>query len=272
MHDDPIKAFAQEKIQNIARYSGDEDWKNASLSWLTTALMQRYVYNFSWLGRPIIQLPTDIVAFQEIVWEVKPDLIIEMGVAHGGSLILSASMLALLDYCDAVEQGIDLSPTKASRKVLGVDIDIRSHNKSAIKKHPLSHKIELIEGSSIAEKTIEQVHQIAKEYSRVLVCLDSNHTRQHVFEELKAYAPLVSKGSYCITFDTIIEDLPEDFYPDRPWAPQNSPKNAVYDYLDLLNNTPQTGVDREPLIFKINKDIESKIMLTVAPEGFLLRV
>jgi cephalosporin hydroxylase len=186
----------------------------------------KYSYNFTSLGRPVIQYPQDMVAVQELIWKIKPDLIIETGIAHGGSLIMSASMLALLDMCEAIESGTVLDPKKSKRKVLGLDIDIRQHNREAIEAHPMSSRIQMIQGSSIAAEVIEQVKSVAKNYKRVLVCLDSNHTHNHVLAELEAYAPLTSVGSYCVVFDTIVEDMPKSIFSDRPWGPGNNPKTA----------------------------------------------
>jgi cephalosporin hydroxylase len=217
-------------------------------------------YLTDWLGRPIVQLANDIVVVQELIWQTKPDLIIETGIAHGGSLILSASMLALLDMCEAIEMGKTLNPKVSRRKVLGIDIDIRTHNREAIEAHPMASRIQMIQGSSIAPEIIEQVHQVANGYKRILVCLDSNHTHDHVLAELEAYAPLTSIGSYCVVFDTIIEDLPPEMYPDRPWAPGNNPKTAVWKY---LKTHPE---------FEIDKSIQHKLLITVAPDGFLKRM
>lgn len=180
------------------------------LQFILSSVEDKYSYNFEWLGRPIIQYPQDIVAVQEIIWQVRPDLIIETGIAHGGSLILSASMLTLLDVCDAAEDGASFDSPGCRRKVLGIDIDIRTHNRTAIQSHPMSSKIELIEGSSIDPDIINRVQDYAGDYKRILVFLDSMHTHDHVLAELDAYAPLVSRNSYCVVFDTIIEDMPDD--------------------------------------------------------------
>ncbi|MBU6307699.1 MAG: cephalosporin hydroxylase, partial [Bacteroidetes bacterium] len=219
----------------------------------------KYPYNFEFLGRPIIQYPQDIVAMQELIWETKPDLIIETGIAHGGSLVMNASMLALLDMCDAVETGVTLNPFESRRKVLGIDIDIRAHNRAAIEAHPMAARIQMIQGSSIEPEIVEQVRLVAKGYERILVCLDSNHTHDHVLAELQAYAPLTSVGSYCVVFDTIVEDMPADMFPDRPWAPGNNPKTAVREY---LKTHPE---------FEIDKSIQHKLLITVAPDGYLKR-
>lgn len=214
----------------------------------------KYSYCFDWLGRPIIQYPQDIVAFQELVSTVKPNLIIETGIAHGGSLVLSASLLSLLD----VMEGLD--PRQSPRKVVGVDIDIRPHNRQALDEHPLRFKMELIEGSSIDPEIIQEVRSHADGVDRVLVSLDSNHTHEHVLAELNAYADLVSVGSYCIVFDTAIEDLPAGSFPDRPWDVGNNPKTAVHEW---LKSHPE---------FEIDKDIDNKLLISVAPDGYLRRI
>ena len=217
---------------------------------MVASTVPKYSYNFSWLGRPIIQYPQDIVAMQELIWSVQPDLIIETGIAHGGSLIFSASMLELNAACGG--------PPDA--EVLGVDIDIRAHNRAAIEAHPMFKRITMIEGSSIAPDIIAQIKAKAAGQQRVLVCLDSNHTHDHVLAELEAYAPLTSVGSYCVVFDTIIEDMPAGSFPDRPWDQGNNPKTAVWEY---LKTHPE---------FEIDKSIPHKLLITVAPDGFLKRV
>lgn len=267
-----MNEFEEEVRLRIERNSTDEKLKEDSRLFLLSSIEAKYSYNFSWLSRPIIQYPQDIVAMQELVWRIKPDLIIETGIAHGGSLILSASMLALLDYCDAVETGKTIDPTVVSRRVLGIDIDIRPHNRVAIEAHPLAHRIEMIQGSSIDPIIVEQVHGIAGNYKNILVCLDSNHTHEHVLAELEAYAPLTSKESYCIVFDTVVEDLPTDFCTDRPWDKGNNPKTAVWEYLRRLENDGRTSIDGKRLSFEIDKSIEYKLMVSVAPDGYLKRV
>lgn len=265
--------FTQSSLQEISEMENDQALLDLSNAWMVKAGGHRYSYHFSWLGRPIIQHPQDIVAMQELIWEVKPDLIIETGIAHGGSLILSASMLAQLDMCDAIAAGDEsLLLHKSKRKVLGVDIDIRAHNRLAIEAHPMASRIQMIQGSSIASETIDQVHKIAAEYKRVLVCLDSNHTHDHVLAELEAYAPLTSVDSYCVVFDTIVEDMPKEMYPDRPWGPGNNPKTAVHEYLRYLDADGRKDVNGMPLYFEVNKTVESKLLITVAPHGYLKRI
>jgi len=242
--------FEAEKAARIEEFGNDIGFQNRSRDWLEESMRKSYVYNFSWLGRPIIQNPIDIMAMQEIIWEVKPDLIIETGIAHGGSLIFSASMLELNAACGG---SIDA-------EVLGIDIDIRAHNRNAIEEHPMSRRISMIQGSSIAPEIIAQAVEKAKDKKRVLVCLDSNHTHEHVLAELQAYAPLISGGSYCIVFDTFVEDVPADVFENRPWHPGNSPKTAVWEY---LKTHPE---------FEIDKSIHQKLLITVAPDGYLKRV
>ena len=255
----PNDVFKNEVQQNIDALRADGELRKASLNWVGDITPKHYAYNFRWMDRPIIQLPQDMVAIQELIWKIKPDLIIETGIAHGGSLILSASMLALLDYCDAVENGETLDPKATKRRVLGIDIDIRAHNRAAIEAHPMAHRIDMIQGSSIAPEVIAQVQAQAVGYERVMVILDSNHTHAHVLAELQAYAPLVSQGSYCVVFDTVIEDLPAGMYPDRPWDVGNNPKTAVREYLTQNPN------------FEVDEDMAAKLLITVAPGGYLRR-
>ncbi|MGE0430591.1 MAG: cephalosporin hydroxylase family protein, partial [Hydrogenophaga sp.] len=223
------ETFLMECSTEIEAQGGDRKLLRSTSDWMGQANAFKYSYHFTWQGRPIIQYPQDMLAMQELIWQIKPDLIIETGIAHGGSLIFSASMLAQLDICDAIEAGVSFNPRESTRKVLGIDIDIRAHNRAAIEAHPMASRIQMIQGSSIAPEIIAQVRAVAADHSRVLVCLDSNHTHDHVLAELEAYAPLVSAGSYCVVFDTIIEDMPADMFPDRPWGPGNNPKTAVHE-------------------------------------------
>ncbi len=244
----------------VAEMNKNTALKDSAMDMLRASAGAEYSYNFHWMDRPIIQYPQDIMAMQELVWDIKPDLIIEMGIAHGGSLIYSASLLAMMDMCDAIEAGQTIDPAKSARKVLGVDIDIRAHNRAAIEAHPMASRIQMIEGSSIEADIISQVQSVADQYETILVCLDSNHTHDHVRAELEAYAPMTSKGSYCVVFDTLIEDMAEDEYPDRPWGKGDNPKTAVWDY---LKTHPE---------FEIDKLIPEKLLITVAHDGFLRRI
>jgi cephalosporin hydroxylase len=266
----PLTMFSDERKARIASYANSDLAKSAS-EFMRLSTEPKYSYNFSWLSRPIIQYPQDIVAMQELIWEIKPDLIIETGIAHGGSLIMSASMLALIDYCEAVEKKQMLNPTQTNRRVLGIDIDIREHNRKAIEAHPMSHRIEMIEGSSIAKDIIESVYQYSSGFQKILVCLDSNHTEEHVLAELEAYAPLTTIGSYCCVFDTIIENLPQGTY-DRPWDKGNNPRTAIDKYLDSVGKSGAIDRNGERVDFKIDLDIDNKLLISVAPGGYLKRV
>ena len=246
----PIEQFTLEKNKNIQKIADNQNLQKMSNTWMNSTAPFHYTYNFEWLGRPIIQYPQDIIAMQEIIWEVKPDLIIETGIAHGGSCIFHASMLAILEKCGCIEKG----------HVIAVDIDIREHNRIEIEKHPLASYITMIQGSSIDNKIVDQVESLAKNYKRILISLDSNHTHEHVLAELEAYAHLTSVGSYCVVFDTVVEDMPEDAFPDRPWGKGNNPKTAVWEYLKSHSE------------FEINKEIETKLLITVAPDGYLKRI
>lgn len=245
----PIAEFEQLRIASIQGLGQDAAVSELSNTWMQATAPHRYTYNFSWMGRPIIQFPQDVFAMHELIWTVQPDLIIETGIAHGGSLIFSAAMLELNAACGG----------PAEARVIGIDIDIRAHNRQAIEAHPMFKRITLLQGSSVDESVVEQVREAAAGKQRVLVCLDSNHTHDHVLAELRAYAPLVSVGSYCVVFDTAIEDVPAELFPDREWGPGNSPKSAAWQYL------------RENDDFSIDASIHQKLQITVAPDGYLKR-
>ena len=247
---DPVRQFAIERDERIKTLGDDKALQNESRALIHKAFQHKYMYNFSWLGRPIIQFPADMVAMQEIIWTVQPDLIIETGIAHGGSLILSASLLELNAACGGPKDA----------RVIGIDIDIRSHNRALIEAHPMARRIDMLQGSSVDADIVAQVHRAAADKSSVLVFLDSNHTHEHVSAELAAYAPLVTVGSYCVAFDTVVEDMPGDTFPDRPWSPGNNPKTAVHDF---VKNHPEFEVDRA---------MSTKLMISAVPDGFLRRV
>lgn len=257
---DPGEEFQKEVLANVEGLSRDHELQSKSMEWIRDITRHKWAYNFRWLGRPAIQFPNDTWALQELIWEIRPDLIIETGIAHGGSLVFSASMLALLDMIDAIELREMINPAESRRRVLGIDIDIREHNLQAIKAHPMASRIEMIEGSSVDSEVTEVVRRTAADYSRVLVCLDSNHSHEHVLAELEAYAPLVSRGSYCVVFDTVIEDMPDTMFPDRPWGRGNNPKTAVWEFLETHSE------------FEIDLSIQHKLQITVAPDGFLKRL
>ncbi len=239
-----IEAFEKQCAMEVEAQGRDEELKSAALDWMIKAGGHNYTYHFKWMGLPIIQYPQDILAMQEIIWDVRPDLIVETGIARGGSLIFYASMLELL--------GND-------GRVVGVDIDIRQHNRAAIESHPMSRRIDMLQGSSTDHAIAEAVAKMARG-RKVLVSLDSNHTHDHVLRELELYAPLVGKGSYVVVFDTIIEDADKGFFADRPWDKGNNPKTAVWEFLE---SHPE---------FEIDRSIQDKVMFTVSPDGFLKRV
>jgi cephalosporin hydroxylase len=222
--------------------SGPGKLQQLTQEWFLESVRAKYSYGFTWMGRPIIQYPQDIVAMQELIWKVQPDLIVETGIAHGGSLVFYASMLELLG---------------GNGKVVGVDIDIREHNRVAIEAHPMFKRIELIQGSSIDGAIVDEVKRRAAGRQRIMVVLDSNHTHDHVLAELRAYSPLVTKDSYLVVFDTVVEDMPDEFFPDRPWRRGNSPKTAVWKFLEECSR------------FQIDKAIDQRLLITVSPDGFL---
>ena len=243
---DPIKAFQQECENRVTDNANNSELNVAAQQFNVASNKAQYSYNFKWLGRPIIQYPQDIIAMQEIIWDIKPDLIIETGIAHGGSLILYASLLELI----------------GNGEVLGIDIDIRQHNKEQIENHSMFKRIKMIEGSSVDPLIIDQVKKIAEGKDRIIVLLDSNHTYEHVLAELNAYASLVSLNSYIVVFDTIVENLPEDYMPGekRAWGVGNNPMTSVDEFLKTNTN------------FEIDHSIDSKVLISVAPRGYLKRI
>jgi cephalosporin hydroxylase len=250
MSNSQLEQFKLEAIERAKSYQNNDSLQKTYQAFHEQVVKANYAYNFFWLGIPIIQAPQDLQALQEIIWEVKPDLIIETGIAWGGSIIFNASMLTLLEACGEIKHG----------EVLGIDIDIREHNKKNILAHPLSKKITMLEGSSVNKEIIQKVTKFAKNKKKILVMLDSNHAHEHVLAELKAYTPLVSMGSYIIVQDTGVEDLPAGSTSDRPWNKGSNPKTAVWEFLKENNN------------FEIDKSIESKLILTCSPDGFLKKV
>jgi cephalosporin hydroxylase len=242
---DPIQAFIDERNQRISDNGKNEKLKQAAAVFNVQSNSNQYSYNFSWMGRPIIQYPQDMIAMQEIIWQLKPDLVIETGIAHGGSLIYYASILELI----------------GKGEILGIDIDIREHNRNEIEKHPMFKRIKMLQGSSVSPDIAEQVKKYAGRKETVLVCLDSNHTHEHVMQELELYAPLVSLNSYIVVFDTIVEDLPEGYFSQkRPWGISNNPKTAVTEFLKQHAN------------FEIDHSIDDKLLISVAPGGYLKRI
>ena len=213
-------------------------------------MLNKYSYNFTWMGRPIIQYPQDLVAVQEIIWEVKPDLIIETGVAHGGSAVFFASLLELNAQCGGTKDA----------EVWCVEIDLRTRNREALVAHPMYTRLKIFDGSSIDTKIVSSIAEKAAKCDRVMVILDSNHTHEHVLGELNLYASLVSVGSYCVVFDTVIEDLDGVEFVDRPWGKGNNPKTAVAEFLNTNSD------------FVVDYSIDEKLLISAAPGGYLKRV
>ena len=242
---DPVQVFIEERKQRIQQNGMNKTLKKAANEFNVESNKSQYSYNFSWMGRPIIQYPQDMIAMQEIIWEVKPDLIIETGIAHGGSLIYYASLLELI----------------GEGEVLGIDIDIREHNRKEIESHPMYKRIKMLQGSSISDEIIDQVKKFAEGKKSVLVCLDSNHTHEHVLSELNLYSSFVTLGSYIVVFDTIVEDLPQGYFSQkRPWGVSNNPKTAVEEFLKGNRD------------FAIDYSIDQKLLISVAPEGYLKKI
>jgi cephalosporin hydroxylase len=241
---DDTGEFQQQRRALVADYQADKALEDAAQQFMLESLRAKYSYNFDWMGLPIIQYPQDMIALQEIIWKCRPDIIVETGVARGGSLVFYASLLQLLGG-DGV--------------VLGIDNDLREHNRRRILQHPLSHRIHLLDGSSVADEMAGQVKQLCRDKKSVMVILDSNHTHEHVLKELELYSPLVSPGSYLVVFDTIIELMPKDYYKDRPWNRGDNPSTAVRAFLQNAHE------------WENDSEIESKLLITAARGGFLYR-
>ncbi|MCP3905639.1 MAG: cephalosporin hydroxylase [Planctomycetes bacterium] len=239
---DPVAAFAVERREQIAALGRDEELRRRSVEWIMRATPNRFTYNFSWMGRPVIQFPADMIAIQELIWSTRPNVIIETGIAHGGSAVFSASMLELLG---------------GDGRVVAVDIDIREHNRAAIEEHPMSRRITMIEGSSIDSGIVNRVRGHVGDGDRVMVILDSHHSHAHVLAELEAYGPLVTRDCYLVVLDTIIEDLPAGFLSDTRWDKGDNPKTAVHAYIGGTGD------------FEIDRAIPDKLQITTAPDGYL---
>ena len=240
-----VQKFKEAVKQNIVEQGSDADLLALGKTWVRETMNKKFIYNFTWMGRPIIQHPHDTMALQELIWQIKPDLIIETGIAHGGSVIFSASMLELLG---------------GEGKVIAIDIDIRKHNRDEIENHPMFKRIDLVEGSSVDIETLAKVKDLAKGRKNIMVILDSNHTHEHVMKELELYSPFVSLNSYLVVFDTWVEEVPENYYPNKPWDKGDNPKTAVCEFMSKNKN------------FIIDKSIEHKLVITLAPDGFLKRI
>ncbi len=250
---DKVAQHFKDVKKRISKQSSNQALQSAAQNFIQESHAAKYSYNFTWLGRPIIQYPEDILAVQEIVWKCKPDIVIETGIAHGGSLILSASLLSLLDIQDGI------SPSESIRTVIGIDVDIRDYNRVEIVNHFLSSKINLFEGSSIDESIVAQVNKLIWPGAKVMVFLDSNHSHEHVLKELELYSKFVSQDSYLVVFDTVVEELPKGSQSERPWDVGNNPMTALKQWLPLNSE------------FQIDNSITNKILITVARDGYLYK-
>lgn len=242
--------FADAVKSRIAAQGKDTNLVTSAEKFLEAGLRTKYIYNFSWLGRPIIQTPQDIVALQEVVFRTKPDVIIDIGIARGGSIVFFASMLEL----NALYGGNE------DATVLGIEIDLRYQNRDAIKDSPLSKRIELIDGSSLSPEVISQVAGYISNKKTVMVCLDSLHTHAHVLAELNVYSKFVTSGAYCIVFDTSIEGMDDSLFEDRPWKTGNSPGSAVKEFLSREDD------------FLIDESINDQLIITMNKNGYLKRI
>jgi cephalosporin hydroxylase len=234
--------FEERNRKHIAAMGADTAMWAQTRKWFEAASRHEYSYHFKWMGLPIIQYPQDVLAIQEIIWSVQPMAIVETGIARGGSLVFLASMLELLG---------------GDRIVVGVDVDIRSHNRKAIEAHPMARRISMLEGSSTDRTVAARVREMVGPRKPVLVILDSNHSHDHVLEELRLYSSFVSKGSYLAVLDTVIEDMPESFSEARPWGPGNNARTAVNEFL------------QNQARFEVDESIHNKLLITVAPGGYL---
>lgn len=240
--------FERQKEIDTAAMSNDRALFDASTDLVLASDKYRYSYLWSWMGVPIIQRPADVLALQEIVWETKPDVIVETGVARGGSVVFFASLLRMLGKPDG--------------KVIGVDIDIRAHNRDTIERHPMASSIALIEGSSVAPETIQKVNAHIMDGASVMVVLDSDHSRNHVLAELRAYCNLVSKGQFLVAADTILGFIP----------PEKAP--TYYSKVLLAGDEPLAAVRAflaENDSFALDP-INGKLIMSSSPHGYLRRV
>jgi cephalosporin hydroxylase len=237
--------FEREKRLAAERMAADEALAADALAVNAAADRHDWSYQRSWLGLPVIQLPSDVVALQEVIWETRPQLVIETGIARGGSLILYASILELI----------------GEGSVLGIDIDIRAHNRAGIESHPLAHRVRMLEGSSVDQQVLSEARAAASQVERVMVILDSSHTHEHVLAELRAYAPLVTVGQFLVVADTFVERIPPQAHrPDRPWGPGDNPATALAVWLE------------ETDAFEPDPFVNAKLLLTASPGGYLRRV
>ena len=242
---DDRQQFLSDRKELIGGMAKDQEVAARNLDLLVASDKNGYSYMWDWLGVPIIQMPADIVAMQEIIWKTRPDVIVETGIARGGSAILHTSLLRL---------------TGKPGKVIAVDIDIRAHNRETIESHPLGDGVTLIEGSSVDPVIIDKIRSLIPADSRVMVVLDSDHTHSHVLAELQLYSQFVTPGMYLIAADTFVEELPVQLHRPREWGPGDNPKTAVDSF---LASAPD---------FKLDADLAAKMLMSSSAAGYLRRI
>jgi cephalosporin hydroxylase len=233
--------FERNNQLEIRAMAADQGFEALTRQWFDRSIHHHYSYHFRWMGLPVIQYPQDLIAMQELIWRIQPDVIVETGVARGGSIVYYASLLQMLGR---------------GGRVIGIDIDIRADNRKALEDHPMAKHFQLVDGSSIADETIAAVRAQIRPGDTVLVVLDSNHTHDHVLRELELYSPLVRKGSYVVVFDTVIE-LIDSTFDDRPWGHGNNALTAARAFLATNKR------------FEVDQQLHDKLQITVAPFGYL---
>lgn len=228
---------------NAEKMAADTGLMSRATDLVVDADRYGYSYQWTWLGLPIIQMPPDVLAIQEAIWATRPQMVIETGIARGGSVILSSSILQLI----------------GEGRVVAIDVEIRAHNRAAIEQHPLGHRVDMIEGSSVDPQVIEQVRSAVSDATRVMVILDSNHTHDHVLAELEAYAPMVTTGQYLVVADTVVEHIPVQQHRPRPWGPGDNPHTALMEFAESHPG------------FEPDEHMNAKLLMTSSPGGYLRR-
>lgn len=237
-----IEEYQQQVQQHQEEIRKDTQFHQLSKSWMDRSVGCGYSYNFTWMGRPIIQYPQDLIAMQELIWRIQPDLIIETGIAHGGGLAFYASMLELIG---------------GDGEALGIEQHIFPEIRREIESHKLFRRMTMLEGNSVSDEIMKKVAEFARGKERIMVALDSNHTHEHVLSELNLYSPLVTKGSYLVVFDTMVNEVDEAHYANRPWGADNNPGTAVAEFLSKNAR------------FKADMSISSKLQISACPGGYL---
>ncbi|GMQ82800.1 MAG: cephalosporin hydroxylase family protein [Rhodothermia bacterium] len=235
------ESFERSKREQAFAQSNDKNLRRISLDFVVESDKYAYGYQWTWLGVPVIQLPQDILITQEIIWNTKPDLIVETGIAWGGSIVLYAAILELI----------------GNGRVIGIDVALPDKNRREIMKYPFSRRITLYEGSSVEPDIVSKVVAEFSRGEKVMVLLDSDHTHDHVLQELRMYAPLVTPGQYLVVSDTVVDDIPIQEHRPRPWSRGNNPKTALNAYL------------KETDRFEIDDEIDAKLLVSYSPNGYV---